>query len=641
VITDFEMPEMKGVEVAEQIRKTNLTVPILILTGHSTKEMAIKSMNFGVNGIIEKPFEPEQLLSVCNKYVETRRLDLERESREIEELTSSFVEEAKDQLSDLDQYILRLEEEVIDQVVIDSIFRQIHSVKGTAGALPRAHLLAQLAHDFETVLSKIKQKKLTPSSADINLFLKTHDMCMELLKSIEDRLEPTENQMQGVDSLCETLKKISNGSPAHDVAPAVAESAKPKETQEALVQEDDGVFVSTEKLNDFLGLSAEMTVLKNYFQLLVRDEAFQSAANRIAGKIEMMLQAYNKISDSLQKQIMSIRQVRMDKVCSKLPRLVRSTSQELKKKVILELNGMELGVDKMIAKDLAPALTHLIRNSIDHGIESQDQRIKSGKTAEGKIKLECSESDGMMYFYISDDGAGLRKELILKKAIEKGLISEPQAQKMPDEEIFQLIFHAGFSTAAQVTSVSGRGVGMDVVKSMVDTHKGKIRLSSEMGKGTVIKIQIPAPKSVLVEQTVLVQDLDQLYAIPLIEVLSIDFINDKKVTDLDGSKFVEYRGESVPLLSYRSMIEKGISEEYSPKHMIVIVTHKNRKLALRVDSIIGQYEAVVMPFDRMTNKLPGFKGTSLVGDGQISYVASAEGFFDLLNNKTQQAEMVA
>lgn len=384
-----------------------------------------------------------------------------------------------------------------------------------------------------------------------------------------------------------------------------------------------------------------MTVLKNYFQLLVKDESFQKSSSVVSKKIETMLMSYNKISDALQRQIMSIRQVKMEKVCSKLPRLVRSTAQEVRKKVQLDLQGMDIGVDKNIAQDLSQALTHMIRNSIDHGIEAPEHRVSIGKPAEGQITLKCTEKDGVMKFVLSDDGGGLKKDLILKKAIEKNLVSESVVSQLTDHDIFQFIFHPGFSTASQITSVSGRGVGMDVVNSMVVANHGKITVESELGKGTNVIIEIPVPKSVLVEQAVLVKDLDQHFVVPLTEVISVDVIGQMNVTEISEKKYLNYRGESIPLVRYIELANGTKTEFADPKRMIVVAAVKNRKVALTVDAIEGQFEAVIMPFDQMTKSVPGFKGTALIGEGSIAYVMSTEKILEMIDYSQNELEMSA
>ncbi len=285
-----------------------------------------------------------------------------------------------------------------------------------------------------------------------------------------------------------------------------------------------------------------------------------------------------------------------------------------------------MGADKNIAKSLSGCLVHMVRNSIDHGIETPEKRRLNGKIEEGTITIKAQETQGTIFITVSDDGAGIAKDKVIAKAIQNGLLTSEKAGKLSDTDIFDLIFLPGFSTAEKVTGVSGRGVGMDVVKSSVLIHGGKIKIDSVMGHGTKFQIEIPVPKAVMVEQTVLGKWNDSIFAVPLTAVARIASCDKLTLTTVDNIRMCQFDGQTIVLRSFDELLNNkdNVEARFVRKKTALFLRYKHEVMGLLVDSIEDQLEAVVRPFDNVVKAIRGFKGTTVLGNEQIAYVVSPE-----------------
>lgn len=648
ILSDYKMPEMTGIEFCNEVRKVHMKLPFVIVTGFADKEMAMAGFTSGLSELLEKPYSESQIKTVVEKYTNQRLHILEEERKELEEITQFFVEEASDLLSDLDQLILRLEEEEIDSVVIDSLFRKIHSVKGGAGAIPGGTHLASLSHDFESVLSLIKKGEVRPDSEAVNLFLSAGDLSMKLIHLLKEGKSPDSKFVDIVSNTIQLLKntktRLSEAPQKHSATTASEKKEKRQPTvaiaatQAEDNHEDEGVWVTNEKLDSFMGLSGELIVLKNYFQMVDRDQDIRQSKAKLDKKLSEFAYSLNKITDQLQQEIISVRKVTLERTFSKLPRIVRQTSQEVGKRVLFNSVGLDLGVDKNIAKSLSACMVHMIRNAVDHGIESPDTRREAGKPIEGTVTLSAAESQGIIQITVSDDGGGISKERVIKKALQNGLIDEHRAATLTDAEIYDLIFLPGFSTAEKVSNVSGRGVGMDVVKSAVVANNGRIRIESELGKGSTFLIEIPVPKAVMVEQTVLSRWGDTVFAIPLTAISRITTCNNLTISSVNGMRTCQFDNKTVPMRTYDELLEDHdkYSDELIREKSVVFIHYKNQFFALVVDAIEDQLEAVIRPFDSIVKRLPGFKGTAVLGNESISYIVSPEEIVGLMNGSVEK-----
>ncbi len=657
IISDFRMPGMNGIEFCVEVRKTRGDIPFILVSGFVDKDVAVAGIQSGVTDVIEKPYDHEKLKNLIQKIVDSRIQYLEADAREMDEIRLLFVEEATTLLEDLEKHILRLEDEHLDQAVCDLLFRAVHSVKGGAGAIPNGKWLAQLGHSFESCLSLIKNGQLRLDAAGMEIFLLSSDLCQKLIQLIKIKSEPSEELCITIDSCIQSLEALKSGEalpgvvkpPPQAASTTAAASKADAGNKKEAAQENDGVWVSNEKLDSFMKLSGELIVLKNYFQVLGQEPEMRNLSTRLTTKNTDFAYSLNKITDNLQDQIMSIRKVTLERALSKLPRIFRQVTKEVNKKVKLVTEGFELGVDRTIANALSTCMTHMLRNAIDHGIEKAEVREVDGKPAEGTIVISTKEEKGMIYLTIADDGGGIDRNRVISKAIEKGLLEETKRNELSNEEAFDLLFLPGFSTAEKITGISGRGVGMDVVKSEIVNLKGKIRIESELKKGTTFKIEVPAPKTVMVEQTVLVKSGETLIAVPLNAIAQLTSNSTLIISTVGFQKTCQFQGRTVPLKSFSEISEQILTGENANRQQVsetlesasvVILQHKNDFMGLLVDSIHDQLEAVIRPFDKVTNSFAGFKGTTVLGDDNIAYVVAPEEFVILGLGLTKTATAV-
>lgn len=637
VITDFKMSEITGIEVVRAIREFDQKVRLAILMGFADKDLAIESLNSGVNDLIEKPITAKKLLDIVEKYRDHREAEEKNEQNEIAEIRGIFLEEARDLYAEIDNEILKLEDVPLDRNVVDSLFRRVHSVKGGSGSVPGAQRLSKMSHEFENALSMIRKGQITPHGGMIDVFLTAADCSRQLFNFIESQTQPDEAleaEIQQIESALQALQR--NDEPAAETN-SPSDKAKSSATKgESAQDKDDGILVPNERLDDFMRLSGELIVLKNTFdQVASHDDSFHDIT-QLRRRLGDLMVNLNKMTDELQSLIVSVRKIPLEKALSKVPRLVRQTARTTGKKVALETTGLEMGVDKNLSKALSQCLTHMVRNSVDHGIEAPEERVRSGKSDTGTITIAANESQGVIRVTVTDDGKGINRDKVLRKAVSAGLIEDSQAQSLKDDEIFALLFEPGFSTADQVTDVSGRGVGMDAVKTAVEMHGGKILVSSEPGKGSQFILEIPVPRAVMIEKTVLATLGQRHFAIPLDGINRIVSCKDLQFFEVDGRRRCMLDGNAVITGEYQELLSMTFDRENKEleNQSCVFLRAKNRTIGLLVDRIDGQLEAVVKPFDPLTGDLPGLKGTSMFGSDRVAYIVSPESFLNLALEST-------
>jgi two-component system chemotaxis sensor kinase CheA len=315
---------------------------------------------------------------------------------------------------------------------------------------------------------------------------------------------------------------------------------------------------------------------------------------------------------------MKIRMVPIAFVFNRFPRMVRDLSKKLNKEINLVITGQETELDRTVVDEIGDPLLHLLRNAIDHGIESKDERLAKGKSPIGTVRLDAHHEGNNVVIEVSDDGRGLDRDKILKKAIEKGLINEVSASSMTDEKVFSLIFEPGFSTAENVSDVSGRGVGMDVVKSTIETLNGSVQIESIKDQGTKVTIKLPLTLAII--QALLVTVEDFVYAIPLVNVEETLSIKDDEVKIVEKKPVIYIRGEIIPLINLKELF--GLPVQKSDKNVlnVVIVQSGSRKYGLMVDGLLGQDDIVIKSLGKMLKNIKEFSGGAILGDGSIALI---------------------
>lgn len=577
--------------------------------------------------------------SISNATVKQKKIAsdvLENELSEVEQIKATFIEEAKSILGDIDNTILALESSPHDITIVDQLYRKIHTIKGSSGSLEGTENLASLAHALESLLTSFKERKISPNKALFNIMLRATDEIKMLIDDVKTGNKSNINIKETI-NLISQQKECSTADPISKTALNNKEDdAKTQKVLEAVWTQkskadlkddmEEGVTVSKDQLDNLMTLAVELATAKNHLQSFCRHSGIKDSAWK--DQVTEVEKLITKTSDLFQDQICDVRKVKVVKIFTKFPRLVRQTADMLKKKIKLDMEGQELSIDKSVATVLSSSLVHIIRNSCDHGIETEAIRTKLGKPSTGTIRLAADQKGDFIVATVEDDGAGLDREKIINKAVSKKLLDEKVAPSLSDDQVFDFIFAPGFSTAEIVSAVSGRGVGMDVVRTEVASAGGSVKIESEKGKFCRIILSIPIPKMTLVEHSILGRWNDILLAIPLDSVIDIKHASKDNLVFVENRWVYKYYDEFLPFGTFKDFANKiknndtTIADEQN--HLVVIMHHKKKKIALKINEVVDQLDAIIKRHYYFDTYLPGVIGTSVVGREQVAYVISPE-----------------
>lgn len=363
-----------------------------------------------------------------------------------------------------------------------------------------------------------------------------------------------------------------------------------------------------------------LDILMNLFEELVIDRGRLEQISRELNHPELheTVERMSRISSDLQNIILNMRMVPVETVFNRFPRMVRQLARELGKKVNLEIIGAETELDRTVIDEIGDPLVHLLRNAIDHGIEMPDVRRANGKPEEGTVKLKAYHSGNHVFIEIEDDGAGINRDKVLQKAIDKGIVSKQNADNLTDRQIYELIFSPGFSTADKISDISGRGVGLDVVKSTIESLGGTVAVDSEEGKGTIFSIQLPLTLSII--SVLLVEIQQEKYAIPLSSIIETAIIKKEDIFHAHNQQVIDFRGKVVPLVFLKEIFEIPTVAEEEEFVSIVIVRKGEKMAGLVVDSFIGQQEVVLKSLGNYLTSVFAISGATILGDGQVALI---------------------
>ena len=376
------------------------------------------------------------------------------------------------------------------------------------------------------------------------------------------------------------------------------------------------VRVDTRRLDEIMNLVGELVLVRNRLLTLRGTSDSSEEISNAVGNLD-------HVTTDLQASVMKTRMQPVKKVFGRFPRVVRDLARKLNKKIELELHGEDTDLDKNLVEALADPLVHLVRNSVDHGVEMPADRIANGKPETGTVILAAEQEGDHILLSITDDGKGMDADLLRRKAVEKGLMDEVAANQLDDKSAFELILSAGFSTAEQVSDISGRGVGMDVVKNMITKLNGSIDIHSVLGKGTQISIRVPLTLAIL--PTLMVSFCEDSYAIPLTSVLEIFDYNSEKTNKIDGQRMVRLRDKSIPLFFLDEWLAPHAVKENYDEDKVVIVSIGNQRVGFVVDQVNGQEEVVIKPLGTMLKRVSGYAGATITGNGNIALILDLPG----------------
>lgn len=585
----------------------------------------------------------------------------------MDELLQEFISETVENLGILDQQLLDLEASPDNDELIRSIFRILHTIKGTCGFLGLTRM-EKVAHSSETVLGKMRDHELafSPeigsalfdaldrlksivdlvlSGGDVQDVTKDQPLIDSLLAFVD--AQPNEDELQalfdstpgpidttgvpeeavGVDDL-QALFDATPVEPVQVATPKTLSTENKSVDRAAGAEKVDGVAAPTANVPIVAteSIRVNLDVLDNLITLvselvLTRNQLLQLLRNSPNQTFDMALSRLSYITTELQEEVMKTRMQPIENSWTKFPRLIRDLSKDLKKKITLKQEGGNTEVDRQVLELIKDPLTHMVRNSCDHGIEMPNERIQKGKNEEGTILLKAYHEGGHIVMKVSDDGLGLDPAKLAKKCVEKGLFTEAEVANMSDPQIQNVIFLPGFSTAASVTSVSGRGVGMDVVKSNIEKLGGSIDMQSTPGHGTQFIIKIPLTLTII--SAIILECGGERFAIPQLSVTElhriggrsqyyIEFVNDMPIMRL--------RNQLLPLLflsKHLRMSSESKAEMRAMEKYVVVVHIGNAAFGIVVDNIYDTQEIVVKPLAKIIENIKIFSGSTILGDGSI------------------------
>lgn len=621
IISDYNMEDINGIEFRQSILEKYSHIPFILLSGELSPKLSQEAMANQICLAMDKIEAVTELPDQIEKYFKTRIGIILDEI----EMSQSFVKETYPMLSEIEDLILDLEDRPEDEDIYKKYCRLLHTIKGTAACVG-LNIIAEFAHTYEDYIVKITKDEIQVNEQTISVLLAGFDRIKYLF---DQTIAGNETRDFIVEEEIIIFNVIEDTTQNKDIQKKKKKTEKKEKVEKKSNREEESINVQLTMLDEFLSISGELTVIRNYYVKALSVLSQRYTEDKDIHYLNENLEEMQKYSGLLQNQITNLRKVPLSSTLKPLKRIVRDASKSLGKKISFHIQGEELLVDTSISKLLSNCLVHIIRNSVDHGIESTQKRIENGKSEEGKIELSIQELDEVVTVEIVDDGGGINPEIIKNKAIEKELYSVEEIESMDISRVLLIIFESGFSTAEVVSDISGRGVGMDMVKSSIEEFNGKIDIESVLGDGTKFTFTIPLPKSVKIVKSLTVNCGKSPFSIAeddIFEVISLKKDNpNKQFSRLSGSAVVSYYGNLIPYINLSSVLSSTTEEDnYSRKPFSVIIQFEESKIAFGVDSINEIEEVVVRKVAPMgDHKI--YMGATLLGDRSISLIFDMKG----------------
>ncbi len=532
-----------------------------------------------------------------------------------------------------------LSNDLITEDEFDDLLDKLHGPAGAPGLMAESAIAPDpgliTEDEFESLLNELHGPSGAPGLGSVDVGSGRVDANAEFDQLLGDGLSSASAPVAQVSAspsadlitddefehLLDDLQASGQGafSPAASVTPVEPAKPKPKAAKPAAASKsqpakqvaESNVRVDTRLLDQIMNMVGEL--------VLVRNRLVRLGSEKDDGDLSKALGSLDMVTADLQMSVMKTRMQPVKKVFGRFPRLVRDLSRQLNKEVNLELRGEETDLDKNLVEALADPLIHLVRNAIDHGIEEPEVRINNGKSGQGHVLLSAEQEGDHILLVIQDDGAGMDPEKLRNLAIKRGMLDAEAAARLSDHECYNLIFAAGFSTKEQISDVSGRGVGMDVVKTKITQLNGKLDVDSNLGLGSRIEIQVPLTLAIMPTLMVLLKD--QAFALPLVNVNEIFNLDLTQINMVEGQQVIIVRDKAMPLFHLKRWLLKGHEKEPLPENGHVVITNiGNMQVAFIVDQLVGQEEVVIKPLGSVLHGTPGLSGATITGDGKIALI---------------------
>ncbi|MEN6452279.1 MAG: chemotaxis protein CheW [Thermoguttaceae bacterium] len=588
------------------------------------------------------------------------------------EIVDDFVAESCDHLADIESQLLAIEANgaAIDADLVNTVFRAVHSIKGTAGFLQLSNI-EDLSHEMENVLNLVRNRELTPDAAITNVLLKAADTLRAMVQNVDHSGEvdvaghltalraiaagekpttaadapngqaaagPAAQATDGEKTLdlVQTFVAEAASGPSRDAHPALADAV----AADAADHAGPAVTVSGHSPTTETNIRVSVRVLDHLMNLagelvLSRNQLLQTVGSKDRGNLDSISARLNQVTSEIQEAVMQTRLQVVETVFSKFPRVVRDLCNTLGKQCDLVVEGEDVELDKSIIEAIGDPLTHLIRNAVDHGLEMPDARVAAGKQAKGRILLKAFHQAGKVHLTVRDDGAGIDVAKVRAKAVAKGMLTPEQAHEMSDREALRLIFRPGFSTADQLTNISGRGVGMDVVRTNIERLGGTVDVESRVGQGTAVNITLPLTLAIV--PSLIVRCDGRRFAIPQASISELVRVKaserEERLQRVNDAEVLRLRGSLLPLVRPTDALD--LSRHTGPEAHgetsagrntnIIVVESGHLRYGLIVDALHDSEEIVVKPLGKNMKDCRCFAGATILGDGQVALILDVAG----------------
>lgn len=589
---------------------------------------------------------------------------------EMKEIVESFLLETKEILEKLDVDLIELERKPEDPDLLNQIFRSFHTIKGTSGFLG-LEKLPQVTHKCEDILNKLRKGEAKLDTTLMDAIIDGYDSIKALLAKIEDDQNEDMDVTEVSEMLLAVIAKMNKGTKideddslpdfkdfqniqaeeividleqesslgeglieaadekveivnqpevvtAQTKMPEVKEphhetAAKANETKKA----DNTIRVDVDRLDALLNIASEIVLGRNRLAQVNSLFSLEYEGTNYAKNLADATKQIDLMTTELQLVVMKLRMVKIGKIFNRFPRVIRDLCKELNKEAELTIFGEDTEVDKNLIEEINDPLVHLIRNSVDHGIELPEVREKNGKPRKGTVVLSAEHEGNNIVIRIKDDGKGIDPDIIKEKAIQKGFISREKSKELTKQEIYNLIFHPGFSTAEVVTNVSGRGVGMDVVKTNVTRLRGSISVESEIGVGSTIVLKLPLTLAII--SGMIVKAVGQTMVVPLHSVIEVIRVNKDQIETIRGNEVINLRDTVLPIIDLKNLLDGVITGERNENEWqyIVELGIGEKRFGIKVDELVGQQEVVIKSLGDYLGKIEGIAGSTIMGDGTV------------------------
>ncbi|GAB4408813.1 MAG: chemotaxis protein CheW [Bacteriovoracaceae bacterium] len=603
-------------------------------------------------------------------------------------IVQEFLVESFENLSNISEELTRYEQSPKDKELLNAIYRKVHTLKGSASFLGFKNL-EKITHIVENTLDKIREDQLKLNASIMDVILESFDECQEILKSIErtgkeidkdysyvfDNLKNLEKDEEVIvegekpilgdillfesEEKLEVKQKASRPSnvsdksgaevkvdkksvsPVAKIEPAKATVATPISSDNHVESTSDSSLKTTANINDStvrVNVKLLDKIMNVVGELVInRNQILQYSKKNDDAELNRFAQELNVITTELQTDIMTTRMQPVGLVFTKFERIVRDLGRSQGKKIKLEIQGQDTELDKTLIEVIKDPMTHLVRNSIDHGLETPEERIKNHKPETGNLIIKAYHEGGQVIIEISDDGKGINCAKVLEKAIAKGLVTAEEAVKLSPQKIVNFIFHAGFSTAEKVTNISGRGVGMDVVKSNIEKIGGEVEVISKEGYGATFRLKIPLTLAIV--PALVVESCNETFAIHqknLVELVMLDETELDKIERIHGNEFFRLRGDLIPIFRLNTILKMTCTESESHMTNIVVLKAEGIDYGLVVDNVLDTQEIVVKPLSRKLKNQSLYAGATIMGDGRVALIIDAYGFYNVIDHADKQ-----